>query len=44
VRFGRQHVRDGIGAIKTEKSGFTVTVTLPILPVLGGDVGSRLLR
>jgi integrase len=34
VRFGRQHVREGIGAIKTEKSGFTVTVTLPILPVL----------
>lgn len=34
VRFGRQHVRDRIGAIKTEKSGFTVTVTLPILPVL----------
>ena len=34
VRFGRQHVRDGIGQIKTEKSGFTITVTLPILPVL----------
>jgi integrase len=34
VRFGRQHVRDGIGTIKTEKSGFTVEVTLPILPVL----------
>ena len=34
VRFGRQHVRDGIGSIKTEKSGFTVVVTLPILPVL----------
>jgi integrase len=34
VRFGRQHVREGIGTIKTEKSGFTVTVTLPILPVL----------
>jgi integrase len=34
VRFGRQHVRDGIGQIKTEKSGFTVTVTLEILPVL----------
>jgi integrase len=34
VRFGRQHVRDGVGTIKTEKSGFTVTVTLPILPVL----------
>jgi integrase len=34
VRFGRQHVRDGVGTVKTEKSGFTVTVTLPILPVL----------
>jgi integrase len=34
VRFGRQHVRDGVGQIKTEKSGFTVTVTLPILSVL----------
>jgi integrase len=34
VRFGRQHVREGVGTIKTEKSGFTVTVTLPILPVL----------
>ncbi|HEY7243368.1 MAG TPA: tyrosine-type recombinase/integrase [Xanthobacteraceae bacterium] len=34
VRFGRQHVRDGIGSIKTEKSGFTIEVTLPILPVL----------
>jgi len=34
VRFGRQHIRDGIGTIKTEKSGFTLTVTLPILPVL----------
>lgn len=34
VRFGRQHVRDGVGTIKTEKSGFTVMVTLPILPVL----------
>jgi integrase len=34
VRFGRQHVRDGVGTIKTEKSGFTLTVTLPVLPVL----------
>ena len=33
-RGGRQHVRDGVGTIKTEKSGFTVAVTLPILPVL----------
>jgi len=34
VRFGRQHVRNGIGTIKTEKSGQTIEVTLPILPVL----------
>jgi integrase len=34
VRFGRQHVKNGIGSLNTEKSGFTVTVTLPILPVL----------
>jgi integrase len=34
VRFGRQHVKDGVGTIRTEKSGFTVAVTLPILPVL----------
>jgi integrase len=34
VRFGRQHVREGVGTIKTEKSGHTVAVTLPILPVL----------
>ena len=34
VRLGRQHVRDDIATIKTEKSGFTVSVTLPILPVL----------
>lgn len=34
VRFGRQHVRDGVGSIKTEKSGQTIIVTLPILPVL----------
>jgi integrase len=34
VRYGRQHVRNGIGKIKTEKSQYTVEVTLPILPVL----------
>ena len=32
VRFGRQHVRNGIGRIKTEKTG--MEVTLPILPIL----------
>ena len=34
VRFGRQHVREGIATIKTEKSGYTVELALPILPVL----------
>jgi integrase len=34
VRFGRQHVRDGVGQLKTEKSGGMIMVTLPILPVL----------
>jgi integrase len=32
VRFGKQHVRDSVGTIKTEKTG--TEVTLPILPVL----------
>jgi integrase len=32
VRFGRQHVRNGIGTIKTEKTG--TEVTLPVLPAL----------
>jgi integrase len=34
VRLGRQHVRDGVAKLKTEKSGHTTTVTLPILPAL----------
>jgi len=34
VRLGRQHIKDGIATLKTEKSGFTVEVNLPILPVL----------
>lgn len=34
VRIGRQHVRDGIATIRTEKSQGAVTVTIPILPVL----------
>jgi integrase len=32
VRLGRQHVRDGVASITTEKTG--TPVTLPILPVL----------
>jgi integrase len=34
VRLGRQHVRNGVATIKTEKSGYTLEVTLPILPIL----------
>jgi integrase len=32
VRFGRQHIRNGVGTIRTEKND--TEVTLPILPVL----------
>jgi integrase len=32
VHIGRQHVRDGVATIRTEKTG--VTVTIPILPAL----------
>ena len=41
VQFGRQHVRSGIASFRTEKSGETVTVTIPILPILQAtlDVG-----
>ena len=34
VRLGRQHVRDGVASIKTEKSGFQIEVTIPLLPPL----------
>lgn len=34
VRLGRQHVKDGVATLRTEKSQGIVTVTLPILPVL----------
>lgn len=34
VRLGRQHVRDGIATLRTEKSQDVITVTIPILPVL----------
>jgi integrase len=40
VRLGRPHVRDGVASIKTEKSGFKVTVTLPILPVLASTLAA----
>ena len=31
---GRQHVRNGVATLRTEKSQGEITVTLPILPVL----------
>jgi len=34
VRIGRQHVKDGVAFLKTEKSGYRTEVALPILPVL----------
>ena len=34
VVIGRQHVRNGIATLRTEKSQGEITVTLPILPVL----------
>ena len=34
MRLGRQHVRDGVATLQTEKSQGAVTVNLPILPVL----------
>jgi len=34
VRIGRQHVRDGVAYLKTEKSGYQTEVALPILPIL----------
>jgi integrase len=36
VQLGRQHVRDGIAVIRTEKTG--VTVTIPILPALAATL------
>jgi integrase len=40
VRLGRPHVRDGLATLKTEKSGFAITVTLPILPVLAATLAA----
>lgn len=34
VRYGRQHVRNGVGRIPTEKSQLTVTAIVPVLPIL----------
>jgi integrase len=38
VRYGRQHVRRGVGRIKTEKGGYSLTVTLPVLPALQATI------
>jgi integrase len=38
VRFGRQHVRNGIGRIKTEKTG--TEVTLPVLLILADTLAA----
>jgi integrase len=40
VRLGRQHIRDGIATLRTEKSGETTAVTLPILPVLAATLAA----
>ena len=34
VRLGRQHVRDGVATLRTEKSQGGMIVTIPILPIL----------
>lgn len=34
VQLGRQHVRDGVATLHTEKSQGVVTVAIPILPIL----------
>lgn len=34
VRYGRQHIRNGIGTIQTQKGRELITVTLPMLPIL----------
>jgi integrase len=40
VTIGRQHVRSGIATLRTEKSQGTITVTLPILPVLAATLAA----
>ena len=34
MRLGRQHVRGGVATLKVQKSGYTIEVALPILPIL----------
>ena len=40
VRLGRQHLRNGVARIKTEKGGFNIAVTLPILPALADSLAA----
>lgn len=38
VTLGKQHVRDGVATLKTEKSQGQIEVTLPILPILAATL------
>jgi integrase len=38
VKLGRQHVREGVATIRTEKSQGGITVTIPILPPLAATL------
>jgi integrase len=38
VRLGRQHVKEGVATIFTEKSGGEIEVSIPILPVLAATL------
>jgi integrase len=40
VKLGRQHVRDGIATLRTEKSQGAITVSIPILPVLASTLAA----
>jgi integrase len=40
VCYGRPHVRNGVGRIKTEKSGGTVVAVVPVLPVLAATLAA----
>ena len=40
VQVGRQHVRDGVATIRTEKSQGQVSVSIPILPALAATVAA----
>src|SRR5207302_7069833 len=40
VRYGRQHVHNGVGRIRTEKSGFTVKAVVAMLAILDEALGA----